>query len=244
MTMPECSICSHPDRTAIDEALISGASLREVEAQWGVSKSALHRHRTQCVTVSAGAGGALTQSEVVAALRDHVKRARDAARKASKDGQHQAASVALKLEGEALTRLAALLPATASAGEEPTATAPRPGGLSDEMARSIMVQTLGLSEEAADRLLSGQPPPAVATYKPAEPSADDAEQRADVAVERFEERMAEHEPPKVKAPPRRPVGTVRPFNDGPPAGCQCEPDDADQDCPVHGAARGGWGALF
>lgn len=239
-----CTICDHPEREEIDRALRDGAPVRTLAAEgWG-SKSALHRHRTQCLVDAPDATEDLTQREVVAALRDHVRRARDAARKATRDGQHQAASVALKLEGEALTRLAALLPATACAGEEPAATAPRPAGLSDEMARSIMVQTLGLSEEAADRLLSGQPPAAVATYKPAEPSAGDAEQRADAAVERFEERMAEHEPPKVKALPRRPVGTVRPFNDEPPTGCQCEPGDADQDCPVHGAARGGWGAEF
>jgi len=239
----KCTICDHPEREEIDRALRDGAPVRTLAAEgWG-SKSALHRHRTQCLVDAPDATEDLTQREVVAALRDHVKRARDAAKKATRDGQHQAAAVALKLEGEALSKLAALLPATASAGEEPTATAPRAAGISDETAFAIVTQVLGLTGEAAERFMSNAPAPTVAAFKPEAATPEPtAEQRTDAAVDRFEERMAEHEPPK--APPRRPVGTVRPFNDEPPTGCQCEPGDADQDCPVHGAARGGWGGVY
>jgi len=42
---PACSICTHPDREAIDLALLT-TPLRDIAAQYGVSKSALQRHRT------------------------------------------------------------------------------------------------------------------------------------------------------------------------------------------------------
>ncbi|TFZ61119.1 hypothetical protein E4V01_00455 [Methylorubrum sp. Q1] len=48
MEMPApCSICSHPQRAEIDEALRAGASLAAVAAQFGLpSRTSLHRHRT------------------------------------------------------------------------------------------------------------------------------------------------------------------------------------------------------
>lgn len=39
-----CSVCEHPERQAIEAALRSGASVREVAARFGVSKTALWRH--------------------------------------------------------------------------------------------------------------------------------------------------------------------------------------------------------
>jgi hypothetical protein len=42
-----CTICLHPDRAAIDRALVSGTSFRDLAGQWSVTKSALHRHKTQ-----------------------------------------------------------------------------------------------------------------------------------------------------------------------------------------------------
>jgi len=45
--MPQiCSICGHSDRSAIDAALIAGASLRDIAGRFpGLSKSAISRHR-------------------------------------------------------------------------------------------------------------------------------------------------------------------------------------------------------
>ncbi len=40
-----CTACAHPDRKAIDEALITGLPLREISRRWGVSKDAASRHR-------------------------------------------------------------------------------------------------------------------------------------------------------------------------------------------------------
>lgn len=45
--MALCSICNHPDRTAIDKALVTrSASMRDIAGQYGVSRSALSRHKS------------------------------------------------------------------------------------------------------------------------------------------------------------------------------------------------------
>jgi hypothetical protein len=46
--MKSCGICSHPERAAIDAAMVDGASLRAISGQFGTSKSALDRHR-KCI---------------------------------------------------------------------------------------------------------------------------------------------------------------------------------------------------
>ena len=40
-----CSICQHPERDEIDARLIGGQPLRNVAKQFGVSVTALHRHK-------------------------------------------------------------------------------------------------------------------------------------------------------------------------------------------------------
>ena len=40
-----CTICDHHSRARIDAAIISGAPLRDIASQYGVSKSALKRHK-------------------------------------------------------------------------------------------------------------------------------------------------------------------------------------------------------
>jgi len=42
-----CSVCGHPDRPAIDAALVGGESLRNIAQQFGTSATALHRHRAE-----------------------------------------------------------------------------------------------------------------------------------------------------------------------------------------------------
>ncbi len=39
-----CTICAHPAHTAIDAALETDGTFRDIAAQFGVSKTALHRH--------------------------------------------------------------------------------------------------------------------------------------------------------------------------------------------------------
>jgi hypothetical protein len=40
-----CTICTHPDHQAIDQALVEGQSFRTIAHQWGVSIDALKRHK-------------------------------------------------------------------------------------------------------------------------------------------------------------------------------------------------------
>lgn len=40
-----CSICTHPEREAIDRALVSGEPLRKIAQRLAVSEHALHRHK-------------------------------------------------------------------------------------------------------------------------------------------------------------------------------------------------------
>lgn len=40
-----CSVCSHPERGAIDAALVAGGSFRDIAGQYRISKSALARHK-------------------------------------------------------------------------------------------------------------------------------------------------------------------------------------------------------
>ena len=39
-----CTICTHTDRVAIEDALEAGQPLRDIAAAYGASKTALHRH--------------------------------------------------------------------------------------------------------------------------------------------------------------------------------------------------------
>jgi hypothetical protein len=44
MSRQQCTVCKHPELAAIDAALASGASVRAVAGQFGVSKTAVDRH--------------------------------------------------------------------------------------------------------------------------------------------------------------------------------------------------------
>ncbi|HER8900604.1 TPA: hypothetical protein VMX41_001797 [Streptococcus pyogenes] len=44
----KCTVCAHEARAEIDVLLAEGASVRKVAAQFGLTKSAVDRHRTNC----------------------------------------------------------------------------------------------------------------------------------------------------------------------------------------------------
>ncbi len=44
-----CSICTSPARAAIDLCLVNGTSVRETAHQFGLSASAVQRHKTTCL---------------------------------------------------------------------------------------------------------------------------------------------------------------------------------------------------
>lgn len=58
-----CTVCRHSDRQAIDSALLSGASVRHVAAQFGLKKSTVGEHRLRCM------GGSVTR-----AVQEHKER--------------------------------------------------------------------------------------------------------------------------------------------------------------------------
>ena len=41
-----CTVCDHPERQLIDEALVTGAPYRSVAKRFGLSESAVNRHKT------------------------------------------------------------------------------------------------------------------------------------------------------------------------------------------------------
>jgi transposase-like protein len=39
-----CTICSHPDRDAVEHAIVSGGSIRRIAAQFGLTPTSVRRH--------------------------------------------------------------------------------------------------------------------------------------------------------------------------------------------------------
>src|SRR5262245_18122266 len=76
--MPQtCTICRHPERQPIEEALLSGASFRNIAKHYGTSPSALFRHRNGCVAgdlAPAKEDGDILRAE---SLIDHVRGQRE-----------------------------------------------------------------------------------------------------------------------------------------------------------------------
>jgi hypothetical protein len=46
-----CTICAHPDRDAVDAALVANDTFRTIADQWSVSKTALIRHKADHLPV-------------------------------------------------------------------------------------------------------------------------------------------------------------------------------------------------
>ncbi len=42
-----CTVCDHQERHSIDEALVSGAPYRSVAKRFGLSESAVYRHKAE-----------------------------------------------------------------------------------------------------------------------------------------------------------------------------------------------------
>lgn len=45
-----CTICTHPERAAIERAMVAGVSYRHVASQWQTSTTSLQRHRAACLS--------------------------------------------------------------------------------------------------------------------------------------------------------------------------------------------------
>ena len=65
----ECVCCTSLDRYAIDTQLMQGASVRAIAAAFGVSKSAVGRHRSNCLLKTGPKAQAQRVREVAALVR-------------------------------------------------------------------------------------------------------------------------------------------------------------------------------
>lgn len=67
--MSACTVCTHPDRPAIEAALAAGASFRSVAEQHGLSPTSLHRHQHEHVTTPGPPSPPPTPAATLAALQ-------------------------------------------------------------------------------------------------------------------------------------------------------------------------------
>jgi hypothetical protein len=74
MAQPRCSICLHARRAEIDTALMAGDALIPTGQRFGISKSALARHRTRCLAPKVAAAARMVAPS--SAGRAEVERAK------------------------------------------------------------------------------------------------------------------------------------------------------------------------
>ena len=105
--MALCSICNHPNRAAIDKALVTrSASMRDVAGQYGVSRSALSRHKTnhlprlvQAAEVAEAAQAVTSGAALIDELDRLLKKALAILEAAEKAGELKVALQALREAG-------------------------------------------------------------------------------------------------------------------------------------------------
>lgn len=96
----KCAACTHPERDEIDAGLVAGRALRSLGKQYGMSASALFRHRNNHLSAALAAMAAQREEEVASTLVGQVRllvaRADELYAAAVKDGRSSAALAALK----------------------------------------------------------------------------------------------------------------------------------------------------
>ncbi len=117
-----CTVCSHPDRAAIDEAVTRGESFRRVAPQHGVSDRALRRHAAEHVSAAIvkahEAREATRADDLLGILREAVKDARRLRDKAEKDGDYRCAVAAVKTLSDIVEKLADVAERLSKSGAE------------------------------------------------------------------------------------------------------------------------------
>jgi len=105
-----CSICNHPNRREIDKALVTrSASMRDIAGRFGVSRSALSRHKKNHLPRLVKAAEAAAEVQAVASGADLIdeldrllKRAMAILEKAEKTGDLRVALQAIREARETL----------------------------------------------------------------------------------------------------------------------------------------------
>ena len=107
-----CSVCRHPDRDAIDRALIEGQPYRDIAGQYSVSKSGVERHGRNhlpaTLTNAAEAEEVARADDLLSQLRALQGRALGILEKAESSGDYRAALSAIREARGCLELLAKL----------------------------------------------------------------------------------------------------------------------------------------
>ena len=108
-----CSICEHPKRAAIDEALVGGASNRSLASLYDVSEAAVRRHKGNHLPaklVMAQAAEEVAQADdLLDQVRDLQQRTLAILETAEKTKQHRTALAAIREARSNVELLAKLL---------------------------------------------------------------------------------------------------------------------------------------
>ena len=87
-----CTVCAHPDRDAVDAALVAGEAFRHVAARFGLSTGALQRHRAAhlppALARAREAEEALRAETLLERLRALNRETADVLRQARRAGDH------------------------------------------------------------------------------------------------------------------------------------------------------------
>lgn len=107
-----CSVCEHPQVEAINVALVNGDALRDVAGRYGLSKTALHRHKAHLparLVKAREAEGAARADSLLQQVRDLHARTLTILAEAEAERDHATALKAIREARGNLELLAKLL---------------------------------------------------------------------------------------------------------------------------------------
>lgn len=94
-----CSVCIHPDRQQIDQAIVSGNSYRTVAQQFAISRDAVVRHRRHLsvAVINPLSSGQISPPETLLAQLEELRsEAQRLKQKAEREGDYRAALAAVR----------------------------------------------------------------------------------------------------------------------------------------------------
>jgi hypothetical protein len=145
-----CSICTHGELEAIDTALVDGEPYRNIAAQFGISTSALQRHKRthipQSLMKAVVAEELMRADDLLAHVSELRKRALSILEEAEREGDLRSALLAIR-EARGCIELLAKLVGELKTGTEINVVANNPVWIS---LRSEILRTLGPFPEARE----------------------------------------------------------------------------------------------
>jgi hypothetical protein len=112
--MPQtCTVCKHENLEAVNQALLNGVSLRDIAGQFGLSRSALQRHKDEHIPAAmarAKEASDIAQADgLVAELRNIQRTALSILEQSYDSGDHKSALTAIRVARENIELLGKLL---------------------------------------------------------------------------------------------------------------------------------------